>query len=221
MTRQPHAPLAAAILAAGLGQRLGGRPKATLRIGGRSLLERLVAAMREAGVEDVSVVLGPYRDQLLPLVEGCGARALLHPQPQSSLVDSQRLALDAHRSRRPGCDLLLVLSDLPLLGADDIQLLLDAWRCRAPSAQAQMPMVGGVRGHPLLLSWQAVQRASATPRHLGVRDWLDRHPDSIQAVPTDRGAFVTDVDTPEDLASLQTLVHPEPVTWPSRNPKTP
>ena len=215
MTRGPHAPLAAAILAAGLGQRLGGRPKATLRIGGRSLLERLVAAMREAGVEEVSVVVGPYRDQLLPLVEGCGARALLHPQPQASLVDSQRLALDAHLSRGVGADLLLVLSDLPLLGSEDVVPLLAAGRRRAPSVHAQMPRVGGVRGHPLLLSWEAVRRVGATRRHLGIRDWLARHPGLIASLPSERRAYVTDMDTPENLAALRALFHPEPVTWPA------
>ena len=43
-------PVAATILAAGLGRRLGGRPKAALQIGDRSLLERLVNALRAAGI---------------------------------------------------------------------------------------------------------------------------------------------------------------------------
>ena len=64
-------PIAATVLAAGLGRRLGNRPKATLEIGGRSILARLAAALREAGIEDISVVVGPYREALVPLAAAC------------------------------------------------------------------------------------------------------------------------------------------------------
>ena len=209
-----YPPLSATILAAGLGQRLGGRPTATLQIDGRSLLERLATALRGAGIEAVSVVIGPYREQLLPLVENCGAHAVAHPQPGASLIESQRLALDAHMAAYAGHDLLLVLADLPLLGAADISPLLAAWHRRAPGVHAQMPVVDGVRGHPLLLSSHAVAHIAATPCHLGIRDWLRDHPEAAQPVHTSRRAYVTDVDTPDDLIALQALVHPARVAWP-------
>lgn len=207
--------LAATILAAGLGQRLGGRPKATLQIGGISLLERLVAALRGAGIQAVSVVIGPYRDQLLPLIAHCGARAVEHRQSDASLVDSQRLALEAHGASFVGHDLLLVLADLPLLSAADVSPLLVVWQQRAPSVHAQMPVVNGVRGHPLLLSGHAVAQMSAAARHLGIRDWLRRHPEAVQPFHSQRRAYVTDVDTPDDLTALQALVHPAAVVWPA------
>lgn len=208
-------PLAATILAAGLGQRLGGRPKATLQIGGSSVLERLVVALRGASIQAVSVVIGPYRDQLLPLVAHCGARAVAHRQPDASLVDSQRLALEAHGAGFADHDLLLVLADLPLLSAADVSPLVAAWHQRASSVHAQMPVVDGVRGHPLLLSGYAVAQVSATARHLGIRDWLRSHPEAVQSFHSSRRAYVTDVDTPDDLAALQALIHPVPVAWPA------
>ncbi|HVV13128.1 phosphocholine cytidylyltransferase family protein [Amycolatopsis sp.] len=52
----------AVILSAGRGSRMGSRtddrPKALLELAGRSLLDRQVAALRQAGVEDVAVVTG-------------------------------------------------------------------------------------------------------------------------------------------------------------------
>lgn len=218
-TAAPHPPLAATVLAAGLGQRLGGRPKATLQIDGRSVLERLVAALRGAGgagMAAVSVVVGPYRDQLLPLVARCGAHAVEHRLPSPSLIDSQRLALQAHGAAFPGHDLLLVLADLPLLEADDVSPLLSAWRQRAPGVHALMPVVDGVRGHPLLLSSHAVAQVAASAPQLGIRDWLQRHPEAVQPLHTARRGCVTDVDTPDDLSALQALVHPMVVAWPTR-----
>ncbi|HQZ02011.1 MAG TPA: NTP transferase domain-containing protein [Thauera sp.] len=208
------APLAASILAAGEGRRLGCRPKTSLRIGGLSILERLAVALRSAGIAELSVVLGPYRDQLRPLALQCGARVLEHRLTDATLIDSQRLALDDHLARHSGSDLLLVLADLPLLTAAHIRPLVDRWHQRAPAVHAQMPVVEGVRGHPLILSWHAVERIAATPRQLGIRAWLAAHAKLIQAVPSQQTAYVADLDTPDDLAALQASVHPEIVSWP-------
>ena len=210
---RPTGPIAATLLAAGLGQRLGGRAKSALRIGNSSLLERLVAALRDTGVSAVNVVIGPYQDQLLPLIERSGAQAEIHQQPSPSLVDSQRLALHSHASNFPAHDLLLVLADLPWLAAADVLHLLNHWSQRAPGIHALMPMVDEVRGHPLLLSSQAVLAMNSTPRHLGVRDWLNAHLDAVWPLPCSRRAYVTDLDTNEDLLKLQALMLPTEVAW--------
>lgn len=225
MTQHPaqtparSAPLAAAVLAAGLGQRLGGRAKATLQVGGVSVLERLVAALTGAGVQTVNVVVGPYKEQLLPLVARSGAQALLHHLgTPPSLVASQRLALAGHQARCPGHDLLLVLADLPLLAAEDMAPLVQAWHRRAAHTQALVPVVNRVRGHPLLLSAHAVAQVLAMPKRAGeppgVRDWLADQPGAVAEVHTSRIAHTTDVDTPTDVTALRARLYPTPVAWP-------
>lgn len=208
------ASIAAIILAAGKGARLGGRAKASLQIGGRSLLERLSTALRDAGVADVSVVIGPYREQLLPLAQGCGIRVVAHALADSSLVESQRLAIDSHLHHCAGADLLLTVADLPLLGAAHVRPLLEAWRQRPPAIHARMPVVDGVRGHPVVLSWHSVQQMAGMARHLGVRDWLAANPGLIQLLRASERAYVTDLDTHADLARVRAQLHPESVAWP-------
>lgn len=210
----PRVPVAATILAGGLGRRMGGRPKAALQIGGVSLLERLIAALRGAGVPQVSVVLGAYPETLLPLAQRGGARVLSHGRCDTSLTESQRLALKHHLESHGDHDLMLVLADLPLLTAADISLLLEAWRARPSTIHAQMPVVEGVRGHPLLLSAKAVRQVQATRSDQGVRDWLGRHPHLVKPFLSERRAYVTDLDTPDDLAALTLALAPQPVCWP-------
>lgn len=159
----------ATILAAGLGQRMGGRPKAALQIGGTSLLERLMLALSGAGVDGIAVVLGPYPQTLLPLAQRCAARVLQAP-PDTPLTTSQRLAVQAQIEHAPGHDMLVLLADLPLLTSAHIAWLLDAWPQRPAGTHAQMPVVDKVRGHPLILSWQAVQAVAAMPAPQGIRD---------------------------------------------------
>lgn len=74
------APLAhAIILAAGRGSRMGelgdAQPKCLLRLGGRSLLERQIGALRAAGIAHIAIVTG-YRAELLA---GRAERAFHNP----------------------------------------------------------------------------------------------------------------------------------------------
>ena len=183
---------------------MGGLAKATLQFGGRSLLERLAAALRGAGIADLGVVIGPYRDQLLPLAARCTLHVVEHRQPGADLIESQRLALDAHIERHRGADLMLTVADLPLLTAAHVEALLQAWRQRRKGVHALMPVVDGVRGHPVLLSWHAVQAIAAAARSTGVRAWLAANADAVSPLSTAEAAYVTDVDTPGDLARLAT-----------------
>ena len=214
-------PVAATILAAGLGRRLGGRPKAALQIGGLSLLERLSGALRAAGIAQIRIVLGPYPETLLPLAQRCGLQVLSHGRPETGLLDSQRLAIQAHLARgqspaqAQATDLMLVLADLPWLQADHVRALLEHWQQRAAGIEAQMPLVAGVRGHPVLLSWQAVGQIAALPPNAGIRDWLKDHPGLIAPFVSQQPAYITDLDTPADLAALAQAVWPEPVRWPA------
>lgn len=204
--------LAAAILAGGLGKRMGGIPKCTLEIAGLTVLERIVIALRHANISTINVVVGPYRQQLLPLIKHCGARAIEHVRVDASLIDSQRLALDAHEAHNVDYDLLLVLADLPLLTSADISPLLHAWQQRATTVHAMIPVVNGVRGHPLLLSGYAVGQVAAEDSSMGIRDWLRARPEIVQPFHTSRRAYVTDLDTPDDLVALKQLLEPGNVT---------
>lgn len=201
-------PLAATILAAGLGRRLGGCPKAALPWQGLSLLERQVQTLRVAGLQQLQVVIGPYADVLQPLAEGCGVMVVRHELAEPSLVDSQRLALRAHRCLRPGHDLLLLLADLPWLTPADLQPLISAWAARPHAIQALRPVVNGVSGHPLLLSRLAVRQIHFSPPGHGVRHWLTAHPERLALLPSHVSAYLQDVDTPQDLATLQAACPP-------------
>jgi hypothetical protein len=75
----------------------------------------------------------------------------------------------------------------------------------AGSQNAFMPQCVGRAG-----ARRAVVQVSATKRHLGIRDWLRSHSKAIQPVHTARRAYVTDVDTPDDLATPASPRPPQP-----------
>lgn len=192
-----------------------------MEIAGVSVLERLAGALHALGVTPLSVILGPYTETLLPLARRAGLQPLLHARPDAMLEDSQRLALQHHLDSRPRSDLMLVLADLPLLDRAAIGPLLHGWWRRPPSVDALVPMVNGQRGHPVLLSSRAVHDLVHAKPWTGIRDWLAMHPGRIQAFPASGPAYVTDLDTPADLARLQKRLAPLPVAWPAggRSPR--
>lgn len=201
------------ILAAGLGRRLGGRPKAALHIGELSLLERLAMALRDAGAVQPGVVLGPYLDALLPLAQRAGLVPLVHTAAEPSLIDSQRLAVRAHLAALPSRPLWLLLGDLTALTADDLHRLRAAWAQRAPGIEALVPTVAGQRGHPVVLGAGALRAIDAQPPSLGVRHWLSAHPAQLAFVELPGPGPVQDLDTAEALAALREASRPLDVGW--------
>lgn len=209
----PGAPPGACVLAAGLGRRLGGRPKAALHIGDQCLLERLAEALRGAGVEQPAVVLGPYLDTLLPLARRAGLVPLLHTAAAPSLIDSQRLAVRAHLETWPDRPLWLLLGDLTALQTADLLRLREAWQHREDGIDALVPTVAGQRGHPVMLGHDALRAIEALPPSLGVRQWLNAHPAQVARVELPGPGPVQDLDTDEALSALREASRPLDVGW--------
>lgn len=73
----------AVILAAGVGTRLAPfsfeRPKALLKVRGEVLIERLIRQLREAGVEQIAVVVGHMKESLFYLEDEFGVSIVVNP----------------------------------------------------------------------------------------------------------------------------------------------
>ena len=89
------APKTAVILAAGLGTRIGGRPKGLLRVAGREILYRTVTLLQKRGVERFVIVTNEnyaplYRD----FIERYGfpAEIVVNPEPEKGNGHSLHLA---------------------------------------------------------------------------------------------------------------------------------
>ena len=106
-------PLAAVILAAGCGRRLADavhdRPKGLIELGGRSLVDRILALLKERGVGDVTLGTGFKRDLFQPLIAKWGVEEVINPDfERTGTLRSLALAIDRSKPR----DVLLVEGDL-------------------------------------------------------------------------------------------------------------
>ena len=205
----------AVVLAAGAGSRMGHRPKGALRVNGTPLIQRTLSALRDAGIEDVVVVLGEHRDALWPLLQGLAVPSIFNPQAMSAgLTSSQRLGLQQMRPEHPW--VLMALADQPLLGAQDVRALIDAFGQRPGGIEALYPEVQGQPGNPVLLGRTAVDEILRQAPDFGCKDWRQTQRTRVMAWPTDQACYVTDLDTPQDLDQLRASTGWD-CQWPHRD----
>jgi molybdenum cofactor cytidylyltransferase/nicotine blue oxidoreductase len=161
-----------------------GRPKAGLVVGGRRLLDRAVAALRDGGCAPVIAVV---RDG----TELAGATRVVNPDPSRGMRSSLALAVDA----APEADALAVLLvDVPGVGADAVRAVVAAWR----PGRIAIGRYQGRRAHPTVMApplWREAL-ALAGPDE-GARALLSSRPDLVDEI--DVAGDPRDLDTPEDL----------------------
>ena len=214
---------AAVILAAGAGSRFGGG-KVRAALDGRPLLAHVLAAVHEAGIGRVAVVLGRDAAAVLDAVREVEPAALegvlvaVNPAPERGLATSLRLGFGAATAVAPAAPspfaspsagspsagsppagVLVLLGDQPRVRADVLRVLCDA--AVSAGVIAVVPRYAAdAAPNPVLLlpaGWPLVARLSG---ERGLGPLLAADPARVVwvAVP---GAN-PDVDTPADLAAL-------------------
>jgi len=182
-----------------------GRPKLSLPLAGRPVLEHVVAALRAGGAEHVVVVIGPHVAELVPLAESAGAHALLLSEETADMraTVEQGLRWLAERFQPDADDAwLLAPADHPTLGAAVVRQLLQA-RADHPGWSIFIPTFGGRRGHPALIGWRHVAGVRSLPAGEGLNTYLRRQAGETREVPVDSPHVLCDLDTPEDYKRLR------------------
>ena len=190
--------IAVVVLAAGRGRRMGG-PKASLRIGAATFLDRafsLTAA--RPGVDRVVVVLG--HDAVRVRAEAAlpaAALVVVNEAWEDGMLGSVVAGLDA--AEADGADAVLLHPvDHPLVGEATVDRVIEALRA---GARIAVPSYGGRRGHPGGFARGAWAALRAAPPSEGARFVLASHPEWIVHVEGDPGC-VAGIDTPEDYRRL-------------------
>jgi bifunctional UDP-N-acetylglucosamine pyrophosphorylase/glucosamine-1-phosphate N-acetyltransferase len=113
----------AVVLAAGEGTRMkSDRPKVLHRVAGRAMLAHVLAAVADAGVESVAVVVGPGRDDVR--AEALRLSPATRVYVQSERLGTAHAVLAAREAIAEGYDDLLVLfADTPLVTGATIRAL--------------------------------------------------------------------------------------------------
>lgn len=193
--------VAALVLAAGGGTRLGGG-KLLLPWKGRPLLAHTLQAVIDSGATaSITVVLGHEAEKVR---EAIGRE---FPGEDVAIVENdawregQSTSLRAGLSALPDVDAVLIaLGDQPTLRPETLRLLTLRHAREKPLATA--PTYRGRRGNPVILSKALFEDARAVRGDKGARGILAELGDRLLLAPVDDAGVVLDIDTPEAYAAL-------------------
>jgi molybdenum cofactor cytidylyltransferase len=189
----------ALIPAAGKSTRMG-QPKLALPLGGRTVLERVVGMLKEAGIQEILVVLGPQGADLAPLAKASGAQVAVLAQETAHMRETIEHGLDELQARyQPGNDdfWLLVPADSPTVSAEVVRALLHA-ASQDPKASVFVPCYRDQRGHPALVRWRYAAGLRLFPKDQGLNAYLRRLAAQTHEVAVSDPEILRDLNTPED-----------------------
>lgn len=199
------------VLAGGRSERMGA-PKALLEFDGKTALELVVGAARQAGVARTVVTIGLHGDAIRARHEGSLPPDVIwaqNPVATSPMLSSVQLALRALAAAAESGDghpsaFFLHPVDVPLALASDYRLLLDAFEREPDEASAGpqvfIPSHASRRGHPILLVGEMAARLLALAPDGTPRDVIE--PARKLHIVTPNPGVLEDMDTPEDYRRL-------------------
>ncbi len=181
------------LCAAGASGRMRGADKLLEPVAGVALLRRQALAGLATGTR-VLVTLPPDRPRRAAALDGLAVEPVPVPDAAEGLAASIRAGVAAAR----GGALLVMLADMPDIGAEDLALLI-AGHAAAPDAVIRAAAEDGRPGHPVLFPARMAAALAGLRGDRGARDLLRAEMPVLVPLPGCRA--LTDLDTPEDWAA--------------------
>lgn len=191
--------LGALLLAAGQSRRMGAESKLLLPFPERPMVAVTVERLRAAGIFDpIFIVTGHRSAEVRAAVDASDAGPVQFiPAPDYADGLSRSLIAGVKEALRLPLDgLLIALADMPLIDAEDLRALADAF---APDQGRSIivPTVDGQRGNPTLWARSLLPEMLSLDGDQGAKRLMQRFADQVAEVPRTNPGLLVDLDTPE------------------------
>jgi len=186
--------IVAVVLSAGESSRMG-RPKALLPIDGQTFIERIVAALKQAKVGKIIVILGHNARELQSKISHLPVEILINTDYKLGQLSSLQLAV---RYLQPDldCDGMLVhLVDHPYLAPALVEEMIR--RFYETKKRIIVPKFHGKRGHPVIFSNALFDEILSAPMEEGAKAVVNAHRAETLEIETEEEGIAVDIDTPE------------------------
>jgi molybdenum cofactor cytidylyltransferase len=192
--------VAALILAAGRGTRMGGPNKLMQEVGGKPMLAHSIEAAKASDAWAVLGVTGHEAAASAALFDAHGVTHVHNADYSAGLSSSLRVAIANLPSEVDAA--IVLLGDMPQVTPAMIDTLIAAYD-PINGAGIVVPTVKGKRGNPVLWGQAYFEALRMVQGDVGGRGLIGTHEEAVFEVEMNDPAIFRDIDTPEALAALR------------------
>lgn len=194
-------PVAAVVLAAGQGSRMGGG-KLLLPLGDATVIERTVQSLLFASVKDLVVVVGVYGFAIERTLHKFPIRFAVNPDPSSDMAESIRCGLKVLNPSEIEAFLILP-ADMPLVSPETVSALIKS--LLGSDKSIVVPVFRNRRGHPVIFRAGLYERVLNFHSPQGIRPLVHGDPSQVLLVEVEDEGVVADLDNWDDYRRLLRL----------------
>jgi len=188
--------VSAILLAAGRSERMGAF-KPLLPFGETTVIRRSIQNLRQAGIEDIVVVLGHRAAELQQSVDDLRLRFATNRDSTSEMSASIACGL---RELLPETKAALIaLTDQPAVAPDVIRAIVSEW---TSGEGLVIPEFQGQGGHPVLIDLCFRNELLNLNPSLGLKSLFDTHREQVRRVNVNSPYIARDMDTWDDYCAL-------------------
>ncbi len=191
-------PVAAVMLAAGQGSRMGGG-KLLLPLGETTAVGRTVRSFQDAKVKEIIVVTGNYAFAVRHALRNRPVRFAFNPDPNSEMIDSIRCGLRELNPQHIEA-FLITPADMPLIQPETIRCVATA--LLQSDKSIAVPTYLGRRGHPVAFRASLYETVLTFQSPQGIRPLVHGQSEKVLTVEVDDEGVVTDMDGWDDYRRL-------------------
>jgi molybdenum cofactor cytidylyltransferase len=180
-----------------------GSPKQLIDIGGKTMLEAMVAVCASAELDGIAVVTHADVRAALANYLPAGVLVVANDDPDTEMIDSVRLGIAAWQRERnliPADGFLVCPADHPGLAVDDVRRCVRSFR--ENPARVVIATRAGKHGHPLIFPIEFAEFVLSPACDSGLFNLHHSHADRVLDVACTSPGVLQDVDTPDDLHNL-------------------
>ncbi|MGK7905478.1 MAG: NTP transferase domain-containing protein [Hormoscilla sp.] len=194
--------ISAIVLAAGESTRMGQQNKLLLPFRGQTLIERTVDTVLQSDVGEVIVVLGYDAERVRAVLADRPVKFRQNESYQKGMTTSIQSGVEAADDRTDG--FMICLSDLPLIEADELNHLVQAFEeaVKVKPFGIVMPVFEGQRGNPVILSALYKHDILAHQDMQGCKGIIQQNLENVREVEMNTDGVLRDMDTLEDYHKL-------------------
>ncbi|MBB3932750.1 molybdenum cofactor cytidylyltransferase [Kaistia hirudinis] len=187
--------VAALVLAAGQGLRVGGPNKLLAELGGRALVRRVAEAALASRLSPVVVVTGHAAPDIAEALAGLDVALVSNPAYRDGLSTSLRCGLAA---LPPACDgAAVLLADMPFITGAVLDTLVATFEAGDPHPIV-VPTHQGQRGNPVFWPRRFLGDLMGLSGDRGARDLIAAYAREVVTIEIGEAVSI-DLDTPEAL----------------------